>query len=149
MLLRTHIVFGIFFILLFFHQVQHGFIFALFVLLATALPDIDSQNSSYGRHLIFRPIQFVFRHRGVLHSIFAAVFFSIIIAIFWPIASFGFFVGYSLHLVIDSLTKEGVRAFWPLGWQSAGPILTGSIVDETLFFVMIVVDILVFLFFIL
>ncbi|MEK6872287.1 MAG: metal-dependent hydrolase [Nanoarchaeota archaeon] len=149
MLLRTHLVFGIFFILLFFQYVQQGFLFALFVLIASAVPDIDTQNSSYGRHLIFRPLQFIFKHRGVLHSIFAAVLFSGIIAIFWPVASLGFFVGYSIHLVVDSFTKEGVFAFWPFSWQSKGPILSGGIVDETLFFVMIVVDLLVFVFFLL
>jgi|SRR3989344_2857264 len=148
MLLRTHIVFGIFFILLFFNHVQHVVMFSIFVMIATVLPDLDSQHSSYGRHLIFRPLQFIFSHRGVLHSILAAVLFSVIIAIFLPVASLGFFVGYSVHLIVDSFTKEGVHVFWPFSWQSRGPILSGGIIDETLFFVMVGVNILVFVFFI-
>ena len=148
MLLRTHIVFGIFFILLFFNHVQHVVMFSIFVMIATVLPDLDSQHSSYGRHLIFRPLQFIFSHRGVLHSILAAVLFSVIIAIFLPVASLGFFVGYSVHLIVDSFTKEGVHVFWQFSWQSRGPILSGGIIDETLFFVMVGVNILVFVFFI-
>ena len=138
-------MFSIFLILLFIQHVESKISFAIMVLIATVIPDLDSSKSSYGRHVVFRPMQFFVRHRGVFHSITTAVVFSVILAVFWPVLSLGFFIGYSGHLIIDSFTKDGINPFWPLKANSSGPIATGGRIEETFFLTMIFADILLFL----
>lgn len=144
MLLRTHLVFAVFLILIFVQHVSHAFIFITAVLVATIIPDLDTKFSSYGRHLIFRPLQFFVKHRGIIHSFTTGALVSLIIAVFYPIVSLGFFLGYSVHLLCDAFTKEGIQPFWPLKMRSAGPITAGGRMDELLFFVMIFVNIIIF-----
>ena len=107
MLLRTHVMVAILMILAFVNYVSQPLTFIIMVLVATVIPDLDSGFSSYGRHLIFRPLQFFVKHRGIVHSFTAAVVLSAIIAIWWPVASFGVFIGYSVHLIADSFSIEG------------------------------------------
>ncbi len=145
MLIRTHVMFAIFLVLIFFQHVSNRFLFLIMVLVGTVVPDLDTNRSSYGRHLIFRPMQFFMKHRGVLHSFTTAALLSLLIAVFFPVASFGFFLGYVGHLIIDSFTPDGIRPFWPLKYGSVGPVRTGGRLEETLFFVMVFVDILVFI----
>ena len=145
MLVRTHVAFAIFFVLIFFQYVSSPWIFVIIAMVATIIPDLDSKFSSYGRHIIFRPLQFFVTHRGIIHSFTTACLLSIAVAFFYPVASFGFFLGYSVHLLCDSFTKEGIQPFWPLKMKSSGPITSGGRFDETLFITMIFVDILVFL----
>lgn len=144
MLIRTHVMFAILIILVFFNSVNNKFIFVIMVLIATIIPDLDSSRSSYGRHMIFRPLQFVTRHRGIFHSFTTAVILAGLIAIKWPVASFGFFIGFSVHLIIDSFTKDGIVPFWPLKWKSNGPLVSGGKIEEILFLGLIFVDVLLF-----
>jgi len=137
-------MFAVFMIMLFIQQVNNKLIFAGMVLFATVLPDLDSGFSSWGRHLIFRPLQFFVKHRGAIHSFTTAVIVSLVIAYFWPIGSFGFFIGFSVHLICDSFTIEGIQPFWPLRSKSTGFISTGGRIEETLFFALIFVDIILF-----
>jgi len=145
MLLKTHVMFGILMILFFLNHVSSKFLFIGMVLLATVIPDLDSGFSSYGRHLIFRPLQFFVRHRGVIHSFTTAIVLSGLVAIWFPVASFGFFMGYSVHLIMDSFTREGIQPFWPLRVKSSGPLLSGGRIEEVLFLGLVVLDILLFL----
>ena len=144
MLLKTHMAFAVFLIILFFKQVASPWIFVGMVLVATILPDLDSGFSSYGRHLIFKPLQLLTKHRGVIHSFTFAIVASVVLAIFWPIASLGFFVGYSVHLIVDSFTRDGIQPFWPFKIRSSGFITTGGRVEETLFFTLVILDIVLF-----
>ena len=144
MLIKTHVMFGILMILLFLNFVNNKFVFVLMVLVATIIPDLDSSRSSYGRHLVFRPLQFLTKHRGIFHSFTTAVLVSILIAIWWPVASFGFFIGFSVHLILDSFTKEGIQPFWPLKFDSKGPLVSGGKVEELLFIGLIFVNVLLF-----
>ena len=144
MLLKTHIAFAFLVILLFLGHINNKFIFVLMVLVATILPDLDSGFSSFGRHLIFRPLQFFVKHRGFLHSFTFAVVASVILAMFWPTASLGFFVGYSVHLICDSFTISGVQPFWPFKVKSSGFIRSGGKTEETLFFGLIILNIVLF-----
>ena len=142
MLLKTHLAFAFLAIILFFTHVSNKIIFILMVLVATVIPDIDINNSSWGRHLIFRPIQFFIRHRGLIHSFTLAIILSAVIAIFWPIASLGIFIGYSVHLLTDSFTKDGIQPFWPLKTKSAGFIASGGRIEESIFIFLILIDII-------
>jgi len=144
MLLKTHMAFAVFLIILFFGHVTHPWIFIIMVLIATVLPDLDSNLSSFGRHLIFKPLQLLTKHRGIVHSFSFAILISIIIAIFWPILSLGFFLGYSVHLICDSFTRDGIQPFWPFKIKSSGYITTGGKIEETLFFTLIILDIFLF-----
>lgn len=140
MLLRTHLAFGVLMIILFVQHVNDKLIFIGLVLVATILPDLDSGFSSWGRHLVFRPLQFFVKHRGIIHSFTIGVILSILLAIFWPVASLGFFIGYSVHLICDSFTKEGIQPFWPLKARSKGFIATGGRIEDSIFVFLILVD---------
>jgi inner membrane protein len=142
MLLKTHLAIAIFFILLFVEHIQNKFIFVSMVLIATALPDLDNASSEMGKYLIFKPFQFFVKHRGFVHSFTTAIVLSIIIAYFWPVASLGFFIGYSVHLISDSFTKQGIQPFWPLKTKSSGFINSGGRIEESLFFSLIFVNII-------
>ena len=144
MLLKTHAMFALLLIILFLNSINNKWIFTGMLLIATVLPDLDSGFSSYGRHLIFRPLQFFVKHRGIIHSLTFAVLLSILLAVYWPVASFGFFLGYSVHLICDSFTKEGIRPFWPSKFRSKGLIATGGRIEESLFFSLIFINIVLF-----
>lgn len=144
MLTKTHVAFAVFLIILFFEHVAHPWFFIIMVLVATILPDLDSNLSSFGRHLIFRPLQLLTKHRGMIHSFSFAILISIILAVFLPILSLGFFLGYSVHLICDSFTRDGIQPFWPLKAKSSGFITTGGRIEETLFFTLIILDIVLF-----
>ncbi len=146
MLIRTHLAIAILIILLFVNHVESQFLFIGMVLLATLVPDIDSAFSKIGSYKIFRFFQFFIKHRGVLHSLTFAVIFGIVLSIFWPVAAFGFFLGYALHIFADSFTKEGVSAFWPSSKRSQGLIRTGSHVETVLFIFFIIADLLALIF---
>jgi inner membrane protein len=141
MLLRTHLAFGMLVILLFIQHVSYKFTFVCLALIATVIPDLDTPTSSWGRHMIFRPLQFFARHRGLLHSFTIAVFVSFILAFVWPIASLGFFAGYSFHLLLDSFTKEGVQFFWPFKYGSRGFIKTGGRIEDSIFVFLVLTDV--------
>jgi len=148
MLLKTHFALGILMIIIFFEHVQNTFqnklIFVIMVIVATAIPDLDDSVSSFGRYMIFRPLQFFTKHRGIVHSFTIAVVLSFIIAIYWPVASLGFFIGYSVHLITDSFTITGIQPFWPLKMKSRGWIHSGGRIEESLFFSLIFIDIILF-----
>lgn len=132
--------FGVLMIILFLNHVNDKLIFIGMVLFATVLPDLDSGFSSWGRHFIFRPLQFFVKHRGIIHSFTFGVLISIVLAIFWPVVSLGFFVGYSVHLICDSFTKEGIQPFWPLRARSKGFIATGGRIEDSIFVFLAILD---------
>ncbi len=142
MLTRTHLSFGIFLSLILVSYFDNKLIFYLMILAGSVFPDLDSNKSTYGRYLIFRPFQFFIKHRGILHSLFMAVFLSLIANYF--LNSFGFFIGYISHLLLDSFTKQGVALFWPYSFKIAGPLKSGGIIDEMLFLFLIVFNVILF-----
>lgn len=146
MLLRTHLAFAFLIILLFVKHVNDQWIFIAMVLVSTILPDLDTGFSSWGRHWIFRPLQFFVKHRGIIHSLTTATLLSILLAAFWPIVSLGFFVGYSAHIILDSFTREGVQPFWPLKTKSYGFISSGGRIEDSLFVSLILADIILIIF---
>ena len=149
MLLKTHLMFALFLIILFISHVENKIIFVVMIVIATILPDLDTGFSTFGKSVFARPIQLFVRHRGIIHSFTSAILFSIFLAIFLPVTSLGFFVGYSLHLITDSFTKEGIQPFWPIKAKSSGMIRSGGRVEEGIFFSLIFINIImiIFLFF--
>jgi len=145
MLLRTHLMFAILIIIIFIMHVNNKIIFPIMVLVATLLPDLDSGFSTMGRKWYAKPLQLFVRHRGVIHSLTIAIVLSVIIAIFFPVASLGFFIGYSVHIITDSFTKEGVQPFWPLKIKSNGFIRTGGRIEDSIFLSLILINVILFL----
>lgn len=146
MMLRTHVAIVVLIILLFLPYVSNEFIFIPVVLFACLLPDIDTGFSTIGKFQGGRVIQFLVRHRGLFHSLtfcFALTFF---LAVFLPVVALPFFLGYSLHLIADSFTREGIKPFWPYKMVSSWKLRTGSLMETNLFIFFIVLDLLVFIF---
>ena len=141
MLFRTHVVFSlaVWFALSWFLVMP--FYVLVFVLLATVFVDIDIGNSKFGNHWFFRPLQWVTKHRGVLHSVFVGLLLSLILGSVSLWAGFGFFVGYVSHLFLDCFTRSGVRLFWPLSWKIRGFVKSGGIVEQVVFVVLLLGDV--------
>ena len=111
MLIKTHLAITLFFALLFIPFVKWPLLFLVIAMLATYLPDIDSRHSKIGHHFFMRPIQWFAKHRGFVHSFTFLILITIGLALFFPIVSLAFFVGYGSHLVADSFTVEGKEFF--------------------------------------
>lgn len=104
------------------------------LLLATAigssLPDLDQYGSAASRRSLIN-FSLLFRHRGITHCLLGWLVFSYLsyrlmnwllpfkiegqmLAHFWPCLWLGFSIGYLLHLLEDSFSRQGVDWFWPL-----------------------------------
>lgn len=142
---RTHLAFSVLFLLLFLPHIESRFIFSIFVLIATFLPDIDSGFSTVGNNIFGKFLRFFVKHRGFIHSITFCVVLSVLLTLIFPPAALGFFLGYSLHLFLDSFTQEGIMPFWPLRNKSYWKIKTGGRVEDGLFLGFILADIMVLL----
>lgn len=140
-MLRTHLALAVFAIILFVEHVNNKLLFVFIALIATALPDIDTGFSTLGKRKGFRFLQFFVRHRGMIHSFTFCIIISLLLAIFLPTISFAFFLGYAIHLFVDSFTMEGVMPFWPYKKKSLWRFKTGSLIESSLFLVLILVDI--------
>ena len=91
MLMKTHLVIGAFAVLFFLPHVESKLIFAGVALIASVLPDIDSGFSTVGKKGIFRPLQMLTKHRGIIHSFTLCIAVSVLFAFFVPVLAFGFF----------------------------------------------------------
>jgi len=119
---RTHLMIGVFLIALLLPVVNNKLIFCAVVLIASLLPDIDAARSHIGYRKIFRPLQWIVKHRGMIHSFTLCVIISLVFAFYIPVLALPFFLGYSFHLLADSFTVEGIRPFWPLNKEIEGNI---------------------------
>jgi inner membrane protein len=126
-------------------HVNNKLIFVGMVLFATILPDLDSGFSTIGRKWYSKPLQLFVKHRGIIHSLTTAVVLSVLLAIFIPVTSLGFFIGYSVHIIADSFTKEGVQPFWPFKAKSKGFVRTGGKLEDSIFLTMIFINLILFL----
>ena len=107
MLIRSHLTITIFFVLLLLDKVESKFIFVIVALMATYIPDIDSKKSKLGKYILFRPLQWFTKHRGIFHSFSFLIVVSFILYLFFPYSFlFGFVLGYGLHLLTDCLTIQ-------------------------------------------
>ena len=142
MIWKTHLAIGIAVGFYFSQYMPNPLLFIPISIIASILPDIDSGFSYLGRKPIFRPVQWVTRHRGIFHSYTFCILLSLIISFFYPFLAFPFFIGYSFHLVADSFTIQGIKAFWPIKYISKGLIRTGGKIDKVLFFTFVIIDII-------
>ena len=139
---RTHLAMGVFFTLLFLPAVTHKWTFIIVALICTFLPDIDISQSYLGKYKVFRPLQWVVKHRGLFHSFTFAIIIALIFSFYFPILALPFFLGYSGHLIGDALTPEGIKPFWPSDKELKWKIKTNGKVEKILLYVVIFLDVL-------
>lgn len=144
MLIRTHLALIILLIILFLPHVSSKLIFIVVALAATFIPDIDTGFSTLGKMKGFRFLQFFVRHRGFLHSLTFCIIISILFAFFLPSIVLPFFLGYSVHLFLDSFTMEGIVPFWPYKKTSNWRFKTGSLIETSIFVFLVIIDLLLF-----
>src|SRR3989338_1398562 len=147
MLLKTHLAINFLLSLLFLTYLQHKILFVAMVLFATMLPDIDTIRSHIGKkvRVISMIINFFSKHRGFFHSLTFTLILSAVLLLISPFTALAFFTGYSMHILADSFTIEGIEPFWPLKQKISGVIRTNGIIEKILFFVFLAMD-AVFLF---
>ncbi len=133
MLFHTHLLFGLFFFIVFriFFSGGNEVLFLALVLLGSVLPDLDQNRSKIHRWsgLIGIIVGYFVKHRGILHSVFF-MFFSFAVASFFfgSYYGFGLLLGVTAHLVGDGLTPAGIKLFYPISkMRIKGPIKVGSI----------------------
>jgi inner membrane protein len=146
MLIRTHLAVSILAIVLMLSYVTNKTIFIAVFLIATFIPDIDTAYSRLGKHKIFRPLQFFVEHRGIIHSFTFLILATIAFAFTYPIAALPFFAGYSLHLIADSFTIEGIKPFYPWSRTISGKIKTGGKTEFILFVILVIMIIFLIIF---
>lgn len=139
MLTKTHLAVGAFFMLLLLGHVIHTWTYVLVFIAATMLPNIDSFLSGH-TSFIMRPMRLFFKKRGFLHSFTFCFMITGLLAWFWPIIAFPFFLGYGIHLLLDSWTTEGIKPFWPLRAVSKGRMQTGGSLEHMVFYTFIIID---------
>ena len=145
MIKRTHLAIGLALALLFLPNVNYKLVFFPIVLICALLPDIDSPDSYFGSSKIWRPLQFIVKHRGVFHSFTLRILVSLVFAFVLPIVALPFFLGYGSHLLADSFTQEGIMPFWPWKKVSQGALRTGGSVENGIFIGFIIINALLFL----
>lgn len=103
------------------------------LMLGSLLPDIDSTKSFLGSKLLI--IGFIFRHRGIFHSLIAILGLGALAYYFLSAEiALAFLAGYAIHLLLDMLTHEGITPFFPFEFRLKGFFSTGGIVDYLIFF---------------
>ena len=137
MLNRTHIAIGILSVIVFIPNVIHKWIFVSVFFVATLLPNIDKFIFDSRGGFFLRPLK-VFIQRDLIHSFTFCILITFVLTLFWPIFAFPFFLGYGLHLLVDSWTVDGIRPFWPLKVVSKGRVSVGGALEETVFMIFVI-----------
>src|SRR3989344_4956792 len=146
MMFRTHLAFAFLIGLIFLNFFSFEFdkyLFLFIVLVSSIIPDIDLSGSKIGRRIkpLSNIFNFLFGHRGFLHSLlFILILFLIFVFIKNEILGLALFLGFFSHLALDSLSKEGIRFFYPLKFKVNGFIKTNRIVENMMFFVFLVLS---------
>jgi inner membrane protein len=146
MLFRTHLAVAVLIsiILLFFNI---NLFFIIIFLIASLLPDIDHPGSKLGKR--FKFLNMFFQHRGFFHSLIAMVLFTFLISLINFNLAMAFFLGYILHLLLDSFTKSGIYIFYPFSLKkSKGKLKVGSLAETFIFIILLIIIIAMLIFYI-
>lgn len=140
MLIRTHFLITLFFVLILISKVENPVIFIVIAMIATFIPDIDSRFSKVGKKKVFRLLQWFINHRGFLHSFIFLGLVILIFYLFWPVAMLPFALGYGSHLIADALTIHGITPFYPFKGKLKGRIRTDGRFETMLFVGFLIAD---------
>jgi len=142
MMYYTHLAFGFLVSLLSIElfDIQNKIIFILFTLLFSIFPDIDERRSKIGKKYKFisRIVNFMFGHRGFFHSIYIPLILYFILININSELGLAVLVGYFSHLLMDAITKNGIRPLYPLvNKKINGFFKTNSILEKILFLIIV------------
>ena len=143
---KTHLAFGLFIGLLYltYAEVQNKFLFILFVMLGSGLPDIDNASSKLGSKIwpLSKLIEIFLGHRGIFHSIWLIILIPGIVYLYLSkIYGIALFIGYFSHVLMDGFTKKGVNFLNPfLQLRLNGFIETGSFLEAVILVAVAVLD---------
>ena len=150
MLATTHIAFAILcgLLLLLVFPITDVPVFFTFLVIGSILPDVDHKGSIINKLVpLTRWVPYLFKHRGVFHSLFPVALLSGVFYILRaPTIGIYLCIGYLSHLLSDAMTSLGVGLFYPLSKSRArGWIVVGTI-QETAFFTLTIACILFYFF---
>jgi inner membrane protein len=134
MLFKTHFAFGLFIYLLFFSYFQRPVLTLIGLLIGIIIVDLDSKKSKFGKAWYLRPIQWLTKHRKIFHTILFGIVITVLLSTINIEISFGFFVGFISHLILDSMTIHGIAPLYPFTQQKiSGYIKSGGIGEDIIF----------------
>ncbi len=145
---KTHLLFGILlgiFYLDYFKFSGNKVLFFIIIGLASLLPDIDHPNSIIGRKIkpISSIINFLFGHRKLLHSIFFLAAVGLLSFLLWPLYFIPTFIGLLSHILLDTLSKEGLNLLYPFNIiDIKGFIKVGGLIENLFFFCLLILIVL-------
>lgn len=143
MLGKTHLLMGVFLGLLLWFlplSILQKVLVLVFCIFGSLFPDIDTPKSIIGRKV--KLVGWLFRHRGFFHGIVALILFtSIIILLSNVLYGFSFALGFLSHLLLDSLSIEGVNIF---GKKFRGRFKVGGFVEKGFQIILITGIIIIF-----
>ena len=116
-----------------FLDINNKVLFIIAVMISSLFADIDHERSFLGRKLglIAKIINFIFGHRGFIHSLLFALILYFIVRSYLNIELvYGIVLGFAGHLILDSLTVEGIRPFYPLKLRVKGFIRTSGLAEK-------------------
>ena len=142
MMYYTHLAFGFLVSLLFldFFNIQNKLIFILIVIFFSIFPDIDERKSKIGKKYKFIStiINYIFGHRGFFHSIYIPLILYFVFYYINNEIGIAILAGYFSHLLMDGITKNGIRPLYPLiNKKINGFFKTNSVSEKMLFLVII------------
>jgi len=153
---KTHIIGGIGLFGLFlsvvgiFYSLSELFLGVIFVLVGSLFPDIDYHKSKLGKYFFY--LNYGVKHRGFLHSFFGLIFIVLLFLFLTQytavplIVLIAFLLGFVSHMLLDALTKKGIRPFYPFKFRIRGPFRTGKI-EENLLLGLLLVGIVLLMYF--
>jgi len=143
MLFRTHLIFS-FLIGLYiidFLKIKNQILFMIVLLFFSIFPDIDESSSKIFKKLKpFSYLAVLFGHRNIFHTIYFPIAMSLVLFILnLKLISLAILIGYSLHLLLDMITKKGIALFYPLSQKRIkGFIKVGSLVENIILIILII-----------
>jgi len=146
MMFKTHLAFGLLagLLSLRFLEPKNIIIFLFIACFFAILPDIDEKNSKIGRKLkiLSYPLELIFKHRGLFHTIYLPILIFILFLIFGnAIYGFAALIGYVSHLFMDALTINGIRPLHPLiSKRVRGFVRTNTFLEFLIFLLIIAMD---------
>lgn len=148
MMFLTHVLFGILsgYIACSFLGCGSSLLLIAVAAAAAVIPDLDHVSSKLGRRLppLALILNFLFSHRGFLHSVFPPLLLYFIISRISPLIAAAVLAGYISHLLLDATTTRGIRPFHPFPIRIRGFIRTNSFVEKIVALLLIIVISVVF-----
>lgn len=149
MMFLTHLAFGILMGLLVikfnFLNINNNILFLITTSISSIIPDIDIATSFVSKKTspATYAISYFFKHRGIIHSIIIPIIIFIITYTANREIALAILLGYSSHIVLDSLTKEGIRPFSPITEYKIKGIIKSAGLADFMILIFLIILILV------